>query len=57
MGLFDRIRGDDKPRVAFFGIDGVPYRFLEDHFDEFEHLGALAEEGSSGAIDSIVPPE
>ena len=57
MGLFDRIRGDDKPRVAFFGIDGVPYRFLEDHFDEFEHLSALAEEGSSGAIDSIVPPE
>ncbi|WP_276300574.1 alkaline phosphatase family protein [Halorussus lipolyticus] len=57
MGLFDRIRGDDKPRVAFFGIDGVPYSFLEDHFDRFEHLGALADEGSSGAIDSIVPPE
>src|SRR6056297_673763 len=57
MGLFDRIRGDDKPRVAFFGIDGVPYSFLEDHFDEFEHLGALADEGASGAIDSIVPPE
>ncbi|UPV99354.1 alkaline phosphatase family protein [Halorussus gelatinilyticus] len=57
MGLFDKLRGDDKPRVAFFGIDGVPYSFLEDHFDEFEHLAALAEEGSSGAIDSIVPPE
>ena len=57
MGLFDRIRGDDKPRVAFFGIDGVPYSFLEDNFDEFEHLSALADEGSSGAIDSIVPPE
>ncbi|WP_137283348.1 alkaline phosphatase family protein [Halorussus salinisoli] len=57
MGLFDRLRGDDKPRVAFFGIDGVPYSFLEDNFDEFEHLGALADEGSSGAIDSIVPPE
>ncbi|MFC4552950.1 MULTISPECIES: alkaline phosphatase family protein [Halorussus] len=57
MGLFDRIRGEDKPRVAFFGIDGVPYSFLEDNFDEFEHLSALADEGSSGAIDSIVPPE
>ncbi|WP_135851640.1 alkaline phosphatase family protein [Halorussus salinus] len=57
MGLFDKLRGDDKPRVAFFGIDGVPYSFLEDHFDEFEHLAALADEGSSGEIDSIVPPE
>ena len=57
MGLFDRIRGDDDPRVAFFGIDGVPYSFLEDHFDEFENLAALADEGASGAIDSIVPPE
>ncbi|WP_135827977.1 alkaline phosphatase family protein [Halorussus halobius] len=57
MGLFDRIRGDDDPRVAFFGIDGVPYSFLEDHFDEFENLAALADEGASGPIDSIVPPE
>ncbi|WP_132057422.1 alkaline phosphatase family protein [Halorussus amylolyticus] len=57
MGLFDRLRGDDKPRVAFFGIDGVPYSFLEDHFDEFENLAALADEGSAGKIDSIVPPE
>ncbi|PSP55527.1 nucleotide pyrophosphatase [Halobacteriales archaeon QS_1_67_19] len=57
MGLFDKLRGDDDPRVAFFGIDGVPYSFLEDHFDEFEHLAALADEGSAGPIDSIVPPE
>ncbi|USZ68904.1 alkaline phosphatase family protein [Halorussus salilacus] len=57
MGLFDRLRGDDKPRVAFFGIDGVPYSFLEDHFDEFENLATLADEGSAGPIDSIVPPE
>ncbi|PSQ50109.1 nucleotide pyrophosphatase [Halobacteriales archaeon SW_6_65_15] len=57
MGLFDRLRGDDKSRVAFVGIDGVPYSFLEDHFDEFENLAALAEEGASGPIDSIVPPE
>ncbi|WP_135819837.1 alkaline phosphatase family protein [Halostella litorea] len=57
MGLFDRIRGDDAPRVAFFGIDGVPYSMLSDHFDEFENLAALADEGSAGPIDSIVPPE
>ncbi|WP_435179688.1 alkaline phosphatase family protein [Halorussus sp. AFM4] len=57
MGLFDRLRGDDKPRIAFFGIDGVPYSFLEDHFDEFQHLAALADEGAAGPIDSIVPPE
>jgi len=58
MGLFDRIRGgDDDPRVAFFGIDGVPYSLIADHSDEFEHLSALIDEGSGGAIDSIVPPE
>ena len=57
MGLFDRIRGDDDPRVAFFGIDGVPYSLIAEHDEEFEHLNALAEEGAGGAIDSIVPPE
>jgi len=57
MGLFDRLRGDDGPRVAFFGIDGVPYSMLAEHFDEFENLAAIAESGAGGAIDSIVPPE
>ena len=57
MGLFDRIRGDEGPRVAFFGIDGVPYSLISEHFDEFENLAAIADEGSSGPIDSIVPPE
>ena len=57
MGLFDRIRGDDAPRVAFFGIDGVPYSLIDDNPDVFENLSALAREGSAGAIDSIVPPE
>ncbi|MHB9288384.1 alkaline phosphatase family protein [Halobacteriales archaeon Cl-PHB] len=58
MGLFDRIRGDDDgPRVAFFGIDGVPYSLVADHEEEFPNLSAIAEEGSAGAIDSIVPPE
>ena len=57
MGLFDRIRGDDGPRVAFFGVDGVPHSLIADHYDEFENLAAIADEGSAGAIDSIVPPE
>jgi predicted AlkP superfamily phosphohydrolase/phosphomutase len=57
MGLFDRLRGDDAPRVAFIGIDGVPHSLIDDHPDVFPNLTALAEEGSAGAIDSIVPPE
>ena len=57
MGLFDRIRGDGGPRVAFIGIDGVPYSLLANHPDEFQNFDALAKEGSAGAIDSIVPPE
>jgi predicted AlkP superfamily phosphohydrolase/phosphomutase len=57
MGLFDRLRGEDAPRVAFIGIDGVPYSLLADHPDEFENVAALAKKGAGGAIDSIVPPE
>jgi len=58
MGLFDRIRGgEDAPRVAFFGIDGVPYTLVENHREEFENLAALVDEGGGGPIDSIVPPE
>jgi len=57
MGLIDRLRSDSGPKVAFVGIDGVPHSLLADHFDEFENLAAIAEEGTAGAIDSIVPPE
>jgi predicted AlkP superfamily phosphohydrolase/phosphomutase len=57
MGLFDRLRGDDDPRVAFFGIDGVPYSLVSDHPDRFPNLNRIADEGAGGAIDSIVPPE
>ena len=57
MGLFDRLRGGDGPRVAFFGIDGVPYSLVRDNESTFENLNAVADEGSGGAIDSIVPPE
>jgi predicted AlkP superfamily phosphohydrolase/phosphomutase len=57
MGLFDRLGGDGAPRVAFVGIDGVPYSLLADHPDEFPNFAAIAAEGTAGAIDSIVPPE
>ena len=57
MGLFDRIRGRDGPRVAFFGIDGVPYSLIEDNPETFPNLYQMGREGSAGAIDSIVPPE
>ena len=54
MGLFDRLRGGSGPRVAFFGIDGVPYSLIADNEETFENLHAIA---SGGSIDSIVPPE
>ena len=54
MGLFDRLRGDDGPRVAFFGIDGVPYSLIADNEETFENLHEMA---TGGSIDSIVPPE
>ncbi|WP_411965615.1 alkaline phosphatase family protein [Haloferax sp. YSMS24] len=57
MGLFDRLRGKDHPRVAFIGIDGVPFSLLSEHPEEFPTFAALADDGSGGAIDSIVPPE
>ena len=57
MGLFDRLRGDDAPRVAFIGIDGVPYSLVRDEPETFPNLHDLVEEGAGGAIDSIVPPE
>ncbi|MEF8779128.1 MAG: alkaline phosphatase family protein [Haloferacaceae archaeon] len=57
MGLFDRLRGEDNPRVAFLGIDGVPFRLIERHEDRFPNLAALASDGTADAIESIVPPE
>ncbi len=57
MGLFDRLRGTDDPRVAFIGIDGVPYSLLSNNPDEFPNFASLAEQGTAGEIDSIVPPE
>ncbi|WP_058367254.1 alkaline phosphatase family protein [Haloparvum sedimenti] len=57
MGLFDRLRGTDDPRVAFLGIDGVPYDLVAENPETFPNLTEIAAAGSAGAIDSIVPPE
>ena len=57
MGLFDRLRGSDTPRVAFIGIDGLPFDLVDDNPETFQTLSAVAETGDAGAIDSIVPPE
>ena len=57
MGLFDRLRGDGDPRVAFIGVDGVPYSLLSEHEELFPNFAAIADEGTAGEISSIVPPE
>ena len=57
MGLFDRLKGGDAPRVAFFGIDGVPFSLIDEHPEVFPNLTEMKEAGSAGPIDSIVPPE
>ena len=57
MGLFDRLRGDDGPRVAFFGIDGVPWSLIEANPEVFPNLTEMAAEGAGGPMNSIVPPE
>ncbi|MFD1571521.1 alkaline phosphatase family protein [Halorubrum laminariae] len=57
MGLFDRLRGNDTPRVAFLGIDGLPHGLVADNPDTFSTLSAIAAEGDGGQIDSTVPPD
>ncbi len=57
MGLFDRLRGDGDPRVAFIGVDGVPYSLLSENEELFPNFAAIADEGTAGEISSIVPPE
>ncbi len=57
MGIFDRLRGTDTPRVAFIGIDGLPYDLVADNPDTFPTLSAIADRGDGARIDSIVPPE
>ncbi|MES3161935.1 MAG: alkaline phosphatase family protein [Halorubrum sp.] len=55
MGLFDRLRGADTPRVAFIGIDGLPFDLVADHPETFPTLSAIADTGDADAIDSILP--
>ncbi|AFK19826.1 nucleotide pyrophosphatase [Haloferax mediterranei ATCC 33500] len=58
MGLFDRLTGgSDDPRVAFLGIDGVPYSLIDENPDVFPNLTRIASQGTGTPIDSIVPPE
>ncbi|MFC6754781.1 alkaline phosphatase family protein [Halorubrum tibetense] len=57
MGLFDRLRGADTPRVAFLGIDGLPFDLVADNPETFPTLSAISKAGDAGAIDSIVPPD
>jgi len=57
MGLFDRLRGNETPRVAFIGIDGLSYRLVADNPETFPTLSAIAEDGGGGRIDSIIPAE
>ncbi|NGM69003.1 nucleotide pyrophosphatase [Natronolimnobius sp. AArcel1] len=57
MGLFDRLRGDGAPRVAFIGVDGVPYSLLAENEELFPNFAAIADNGTAGEISSIVPPE
>jgi len=57
MGLFDRLRGSDAGRVAFVGIDGVPFSLVRDNPETFPNLHDVMESGTGGEIESIVPPE
>jgi len=55
MGLFDRLRGDDDPRVVFLGIDGVPYDLIERHPGVFENLHRIAEAGRAAGSTASSP--
>lgn len=58
MSLIDRLRGRERDgRVAFLGLDGVPFSLVQEHPDVFPNLHELAERGSAGPLKSVVPPE
>ena len=59
MGLLDRFTGDEGPKVAFVGIDGVPRSVLQDGIERgfMPNVAEMAEEGTLTGIDSVVPPE
>ena len=58
MGLFGRLRKGQKPkRVAFIGLDGTPYTFMQRLIAEGKAPNAarLAEQGSLLRMDSLWP--
>ncbi len=57
MALMDRLRDEGAPRVAVFGLDGVPYSLIADNPERFEHLTALLERGAGGPLEGLLPPE
>lgn len=57
MGVMDRLRGEQTPRVAVIGLDGVPFSLLADNADRLEHVDALLETGSAGPMSSPIPPD
>ena len=59
MGLLDKFTGNDGPRVAFVGIDGVPRAVLQDGIERgfMPNVAEMAENGTLAGIDSTVPPE
>jgi len=59
MGLLDRFTGDEGPKVAFVGIDGVPGKVLRDGIERgfMPNIAEMAEEGTLTGFDSVVPPE
>ena len=59
MGLLDRFTGDEGPKVAFVGIDGVPGKVLRDGIERgfMPNIAEMAEEGTLVGMDSVVPPE
>ena len=56
MGLFDRL-SQNGPRVAFLGIDGVPYSLIRAEPAVFENLTEIRETGIGTPINSVIPPE
>jgi predicted AlkP superfamily phosphohydrolase/phosphomutase len=57
MEIFDQIRNNTDKRVAFIGIDGLPYELVNKNPNVFPNLIEIAEQGTGGQISSTVPPE
>ena len=44
-------------RVVFLGIDGLDWRYVQDHLDELPNLGECSERGVLTPLPSIFPPD